>query len=386
MVLNTYPTKGKRKRKWISTGLPVKGNKRKAEAMLRETLRAYTERESVEAQKAAFDAEMPFIELVRLWLDEASQRVDEVTMQGYEAMARTHVIPYFDERQLRVCDITLDVLQTYIDEKYTNGRLNGKGGLSAKSMRQHKNVLEQSLNIAVREGMLPRNPCEFLRLPPIKKNGIEKDVVFYTESQLEALFAAAADEPLLPVIKFTALYGLRRSEVCGLRWSAINFDQDTFTINHTVVKVAKRVEKDKTKNESSHRTFPLSPEMRAMLLDMKAAEEENRILFGSEYVESDYVFKWPNGTPFSPDYITQGFSRILRQNNLPHIRFHDLRHSCASNLLAMGYTLKDVQEWLGHSDIKTTANIYGHLDIERKKALAVGYSERIFHQNEDAPQ
>ena len=103
---------------------------------------------------------------------------------------------------------------------------------------------------------------------------------------------------------------------------------------------------------------------------LKEQEEENRLLFGRGYNRNDYVFKWPDGKPFAPDFVTRHFSNLLRNNGLPHIRFHELRHSCASLLLNNGSTLKDVQEYLGHSNIKTTADIYGHLDMMRKNQLS----------------
>ena len=102
----------------------------------------------------------------------------------------------------------------------------------------------------------------------------------------------------------------------------------------------------------------------------KAEEEENQRLFGKAYQKNDYVFKWPDGRTFAPDYVTHHFSKMLERYGMPHIRFHELRHSCASLLLNNGCGLKDVQEWMGHSDIQTTANIYGHLDTSRKQSLA----------------
>jgi integrase len=93
-------------------------------------------------------------------------------------------------------------------------------------------------------------------------------------------------------------------------------------------------------------------------------------LFGKEYQESDYIFKWDNGVPFRPDFVTSKFGDLLKKYDLPHIRFHDLRHSCASLLIAQGFGLKDVQEWLGHADITLTANIYSHLDTKRKQSIA----------------
>lgn len=367
MVLNTHTPEGKRKLKWLSTGLSVKGNKKKAEALLRKTLNEYEE------ETLCASSEMLFSDAVKLWLAEAEQHVDEVTMQGYRSLANVHIIPYFDAHGLRLCDITHTILQAYVDEKAKRGRVDGKGGLSARSLILHKNVLNQTLKCAVRDGLISNNPCEFVRLPVTERH----EAHFYTESQLVQLFEAAKDEPLLPAIKFTALYGVRRSELCGLRWQAIDFERKTIVINHTVVKVSKTIEKDKTKNTTSRRIFPLDPEIEVMLLKMKARQEENKRLLGKAYAKNDYVFCWDDGRPFSPDYVSQRFAKILQQNNLPHIRFHELRHSCASNLLNMGFTLKDVQEWLGHSDIKMTANIYGHLDISRKRAISDTLSSHL---------
>ena len=113
---------------------------------------------------------------------------------------------------------------------------------------------------------------------------------------------------------------------------------------------------------------------------MQAKTEEgiNRKLCGTDYQENDFIFKWPNGTPFSPDYVSSHFSLLLKNNHLPHIRFHELRHSCASLLLNNGFTLKDVQEYMGHADIQMTANIYGHLDMQRKELLTQKMASSLF--------
>lgn len=149
------------------------------------------------------------------------------------------------------------------------------------------------------------------------------------------------------------------------------------TIRHTVAKVQTVVAKDKAKNASSHRIFPLTDETLDIFKAIKKEEAQNRASFGKSYEENPYVFKWPDGRPYSPDYITHKFRNLLKQHNLPHIRFHELRHSCASVLIAMGWSLKDVQEWLGHSDIKMTANIYSHLDTTRKRSIASALSENF---------
>ena len=174
------------------------------------------------------------------------------------------------------------------------------------------------------------------------------------------------DEEIYPVIYTTIFYGLRRSEVCGLKWDSIDFKNKTVTIKHTVVRFSDVIEKDTTKTESSRRTYPLPQELEDIFLRQKEKERDNRKLYGKNYVSNSYVFKRESGEFYNPDYISRKFSKLLEKYGLRHIRFHDLRHSCASWLVSNGYQLKDVQEWLGHSDIQTTANIYAHLDQSRK--------------------
>ena len=156
----------------------------------------------------------------------------------------------------------------------------------------------------------------------------------------------------------------------GLKWDSVDFDKNIVTVKHTVVRFTKVVEKDSTKNASSFRSYPLTPDVKQILLLLKQQEQENRRLFGRQYVDNDYIFKWQNGKPYAPDYITMKFSKLLKQHKLRHIRFHDLRHSCASLLVSNGFELKDIQDWLGHSDIQITANIYAHLDAKRKTNIA----------------
>lgn len=351
---------GKRKRPWIPTGLPAKGNKRKAEQLLRDELRKW------ELNAGLTHSDELLADYVRYWLTVAKRKVDEVTYQGYELLARTHILPYFDHSGVLLRKATLPVLQAYFDEKALSGRKDGKGGLSARSLRLHRNILHQTFEEAVKNGLLPSNPCNYLILPKSERF----EAHFYNAEQMQRLFDALRGEPLCPLVQITALYGLRRSELLGLKWDSVDFDAGTLTIRHTVSKCTQVVEKDKTKNASSYRSFPLTPEALGIFRAAKAEEQENRRLFGNAYQENAYVFKWPDRHLYSPDYITDKFSALLKQHGLPHIRFHELRHSCASLLLNNGCTLKDVQEWLGHADIKMTANIYGHLDTARKQGMA----------------
>ncbi|MCO7110484.1 hypothetical protein NIA69_16980 [Gemmiger formicilis] len=160
--------------------------------------------------------------------------------------------PYFDDLQIRLCDVDGETLQTYINVKAKFGRSDGHGGLSAVSLRQHKNVLNQTLKLAQRDGLIQTNPADLVVMP----HAAQFTGTFYTEAQMRDLLTAVKNERLYPIIYVTALYGLRRSEVLGLKWDSINFAMQTLTIRHTVARVTKVVEKNKTKNASSFRSFP----------------------------------------------------------------------------------------------------------------------------------
>lgn len=358
LILNLHEN-GKRKQKWISTNLDVKGNKRNAEKLLRETLAKY------EAESGHPKSDLAFSEYVKVWLKYISKQVDIVTFQGYELLAKAHIIPYFEVRGTRLCDISCDVLQEYVDTKLESGRRDGKGGLSPNSLKHHMNILRQTLAYARRKKLIDGNPSEFVIIPKVERF----EAKFYTKSEIKALFDAIDGDELHDLIIIATLYGLRRSEVLGLQWDSIDFENNRVTIKHVISVVTKTIAKDKTKNASSYRSFAMSEKEKDMFRSLKEKEEENRRLFGKEYQNNNYIFKWANGVPYSPNYVSGHFSWLLKKNNLPKIRFHELRHSCASMLIAAGYHIKDIQDFMGHSNIYTTANVYGHLDTSRKNDM-----------------
>lgn len=313
-VVLTHTTEGKKNQTWVSTGLSATGNEGKARQLMLDML----------GEKTELDAppDMLFSDAVRRWLEDVRHRVDEVTYQGYEVQARAHILPYFDDLQIRLCDVDGETLQTYINVKAKFGRSDGHGGLSAVSLRQHKNVLNQTLKLAQRDGLIQTNPADLVVMP----HAAQFTSTFYTKAQMRDLLTAVKNERLYPIIYVTALYGLRRSEVLGLKWDSINFAMQTLTIRHTVARVTKVVEKNKTKNASSFRSFPLTDDAVRLFKILLQQEQYYRNHFGKDYIDNDYVFTWEDGHPYSPDYVSHTFHKLLKKYDLPHIRFHDLRH------------------------------------------------------------
>ena len=230
------------------------------------------------------------------------------------------------------------------------------------SVAHHK-----ALKYAVKMDLIPFNPADKVERP--KKQRYIAD--YYRQEELERLLEASKDHPYSLLIQMTAFYGLRRSEALGLKWDAIDFERDTITIKHIVTnaKIDGKCEivcADRAK--SSLRSLPLVSNIREKLLALREQQKEDRRVCGNCYSKKydGYVFVDAMGNIFNPRSVTANFSKLLEQNGLRHIRFHDLRHSCASLLLANDVPLKQIQEWLGHSDIGTTANIYSHLDYKSK--------------------
>lgn len=221
--------------------------------------------------------------------------------------------------------------------------------------------------------ILLKNPADKVDRP--KKNVFHGS--FYSEEEMLTLFDAVSGDPLELCVKIAAYYGLRRSEVLGLRWSAIDMEHKTISISHKVIEAevdGKFVPmgEDVLKTKSSFRTLPLIPAVGIILLEEKEKQEMYRRLFKKSYCRDylDYICVDQCGKLLRPNYVTEHFSWLIEKYGLRKVRFHDLRHTCASLLLSNGISMKQIQIWLGHSTFSTTADIYAHLDYSAQEASA----------------
>ena len=245
--------------------------------------------------------------------------------------------------------------------------------ISGNTVAHYHANIHKALDDAVRLKLIPHNPASDVERP--KKDNFVAS--YYTADELMEMFPIFAGTKMeLPVL-LAAYYGLRRSEVVGLKWSAIDLVNKTITISHTFERVnvdgkAVDISKERTKNNSSFRTLPLIPEVETALIAAKARQEKQRKQCGRSYCKKylEYICVDDMGNLVNPNYISGNFSNILRKNGLRPIRFHDLRHSCASLLIKNKIPMKDVQVWKGHSSFATTANIYAHIDTDSKQEAA----------------
>ena len=359
MVLSYPDAAGKRKTKWFPTGLPVKGNKKKAEKMLMET------RQTFVPECKPIQDDMLFSDFLLQWLEIAKPTIALTTYSSYSGMAKSVIIPYFKEREITLSEIKATDIQVFYMKQLKR--------VKASTVIHYHSVIHRALKYAVKIDLISVNPADKVERPKADKFIGS----FYDSNEVQALFEAAKGTLIEIPIFLGAFYGLRRSEALGLKWDAIDFQNNTITIRHTVTSCTLdgkhiQIAQDTTKTKSSMRTLPLVPVFKEKLLKLKEQQEEYRRVCGRCYNKKylEYICVDEMGTLISPHYLTASFPKLLEKNNLRHIRFHDLRHSCASLLLANGVPMKQIQEWLGHSDFSTTANVYAHLDYNSKLSSA----------------
>ncbi len=338
-----------------------RGNKRKAEEAMAKLVLQYN------SNPKGFE-KIAFADYIEEWLLNVKNHVDVVTYEGYVQYAEKHIIPYFKNKGLMLQDVKISDIEEYYNCKSVGGRLDGKpGGLSARTIKLHKVVLSLVLKKAIRDGILNNNPCEYARIPKSEEKAAVAQ--FCTVEQCKRLLSCVEGTVLHDMIYITMLYGLRRSELMGLKWDAVDFKKNTIAIKHTVVVQNSVIAKDKTKNKTSMRTYPLLDEVKEILVRIKSSQENNKRIFGNCYEQNDYIFTKEDGSTYYPTYPSHELWKCLKKNSLPHIRWHDLRHTTASLLILKGWQMKEISEWLGHADIGTTMNIYGHIDMAHKKEL-----------------
>ena len=337
----TYYVDDKRKLKWVSTGIKEHESKKKAEKKLIQIRDEFINKlETITTTKTEDKkVQILFADFMIKWLDMIKHQVEESTYTGYKRQIEGRTKEYFTKNPVMLEDL--------------------------------KPV--HILDYALQTDLISNNPAIKVGRPQQEQFIAD----YYNEEELNNLLKVVKDTTLELIVYLTAFYGLRRSEVLGIRWSAIDFENKTITISHKVVTVTdenensktktKTITKRKTKNKSSYRTLPLFKEIEELLLYTRKMQEYYMSIFKESYNKQykDFVCVDEMGNLRKPDYVSHKFKEILKKNGLRKIRFHDLRHSCATLLLKKGISLREIQDWLGHSSSKTTER-YAHLDSSTK--------------------
>ena len=348
----SYKQDNKWKTKWVSTKIPaIKGNKKLANAKLEEIKKQFQE----EINSDNIDNEdILFIDYMKKWLKMISSSVEPTTLNGYKGVVNGRMTDYFQNKKITLQNIKPKHIQEFyqylLDE-----------GLSGNTVKHYHANIRKALQYAMKTDIILSNPADKVDLPKIE----EYKPKFYTSDEVKILLNEVIGTKLEIPVMIDCFYGFRRSEVIGLKWSAVDFENDTITINHTITQSnGKLIIRDKTKIKSSKRSLPLEPIVKSFLLELKEKQEKNKELCGDSYNQEylEYICVDNCGNLIRPDYVTETFLKLLKKKKLKIIRFHDLRHTCASILLKNGANMKEIQAWLGHSNYNTTANLYAHLD------------------------
>ena len=358
------PMTGKWKSKNVRTGLLTKNNKRKAMEMIPEVIKKYSYLEAVIT--TTVDPEITLCDYLDKWLEDTRSSIRQSTYEGYKKRV-DRIKEYFSGVNPKIREITPAMMDSYFKFCLKYGKRNQKTGnpepLSVRSVRSYKSILHSAFTQARIDGLIQINPVEGVTVGKKPNKKYKEQYLFLTEEEITELmhFLAENYPKLLPIAFFGVYYGLRRSEILGLKWDAINETVGYISIQHTVVRVTSIIASDNVKTVESNRELDLFPTALLCLDQIREQQKSDKEFYGNKYQNtSGYVFCWEDGRSYDPNYITRTFRIAMKAFGRPEITLHKLRHTCASILIDKGWDIKKIQYWLGHEDIKTTLDIYAH--------------------------
>jgi integrase len=305
------------------------------------------------------------------WLeDSVKPRNRPSTYQSYEGHVRVHLIPAFG--RVRLSRLTPQHVEAMMAKKL-------RDGLSPSTVVRIRATLRRALSRAVRLGLVQRNVAALADPPSAKATPVEA----MTSEQATELLEAVEGHRLEALFVLALATGLRQGELLGLSWSDVDLEAKSLTVRHALQRVDGELTLVEPKTERSRRTLSLPPSSIKTLKTHRASQRREQLASGEAWHDSGLVFTTDAGLPLDGVNVTRAFQRLLKNAGLPKMRFHDLRHACASFLLANGASMRVVMEQLGHSQIGLTMNTYGHVMPE---ALldAAEKMEAVLAQKRDA--
>lgn len=357
------PQTGKRKQ----LSRDVKGTKAHAEQMLRATLTSLDTGTYVKPTKLTVGG------FLDRWLrDYAWSNLAPRTAEGYEHIIRRHLIPKLGSIQLT--QLKPEALQKYYSGKLASGRIDGKGGLSPKTVCHHHVTLHSALQSAVKWGLLVRNPADAVDAPRYQAPEMQT----LDEQGINAFLQAAKPTPYYALFYLALYTGMRRSELLALRWVDVDLDMAQVSVKRTLHHIRNgAIVFCAPKTAKGRRSIDLPPSAALVLRDHRQEQEMMRTLLGILLREEDLVFSQPDGKPLMPDAVTHAWIKLARRAGLNGIRLHDARHTHASMMLKQGIHPKVVQERLGHAGIQITLDTYSHVVPGLQAAAALRFDESL---------
>ena len=292
-----------------------------------------------------------------LWLPTMKARVRPSTFDSYRRNLDLHVLPRLGSRQLR--QITPTMLNGVYANLLADGNKKVPGGLSTKTVRYIHTIIHKALADAIDAGLIGINPAERAK-PPRPRARLATEIAFWQPAELREFLDFVEDHRLEAAWHVSAMTGMRRGEVLGLRWKDIDFDNARISVRQALLSVAYEIIVSTPKN---HRARVIDQDTRTLeqLREHRLSQECDRDGWGSDYKDQDLVFCKEDGTPIHPHTFSQAFERLIAKTELPTIRLHDLRHTHATIALRANVPIKVISERLGHENPAFTMKQYAHV-------------------------
>jgi integrase len=342
--------RGKRKQKWLS-GFDTKSE---AERGLTEALSAVDRGTYIEPSRQTLERY-----LLDEWLPACAARIRATTVESYRHLIELHVVPAIG--RVPLAQPTPLSLTKFYGALLTNGRVRGSGGLSPRTVRYVHSIIRKALSDAVAWRLLPTNPCDGA-IPPSAAAAKSPEMKVWNADQVRAFLDFTREDRDYITWHLAVSCGLRRGEVCGLRWSDLELDATppTLSVKQQLVESLYRVTFAPPKTARGKRLVVLDPVTVAALRAHRRRQAAERLALGAAYDDHDLVVARLDGTPVHPNNVGQHFRRQIVKAGLPLIRFHDLRHTHATLALQAGIHPKIVSERLGHASTSFTLDVYSH--------------------------
>ena len=380
VVVDYKDADGNRKKKWLPTGLDVDTKKKEITVVADKIVSEYYDKNfglfnlteknigeidvpSVSKTITEISSEkFELFDFMDKWLKYKKPRVSKLTYDEYRSGIK-RAKQFFKKDTFYI-----DTIRPIDIQDYYNSILSS--GAKTSTLKNRHLCMHNLFEYAVKLDLIPFNPTSRVEMPKLEKH----DATFYSKEELDSLFSVFVDDRMEIVVHIAAYYGLRRCEILGLQWDSIDFENKTITIRRKVITVMgdggeyETICENKLKTNATRRTLPLVPHSERLLSAKKKQQEYYRKMLRGGY-NNDYlnfVCTDDFGNLIKPEYVTSHFRYVVDKNGLRHLRFHDLRHTCASLLIANHIPLKAIQDWLGHANFQTTANIYSHLDFSSR--------------------
>ena len=270
-------------------------------------------------QRAQAKAILPTDLTLDQWLEEWMREIiipnrSETTVYGYQKIIRNHLSPTLG-------DIPLQKLSPKDLQHYYTFLMQEKG-LCANTIRRHHDLLSAALHAALRQDMIPRCPTERVEPPHI----IPKETQYYTAENLKKLYHLIEGHWLETVVHLAGSLGLRREEICGLRWDSVDFQLRKIHIRAARTAAGAKIIDKETKNRSSARVLHMGDDIYYLLLQEHRKQNERKLSLGAAWPDSGLVAVDKKGVPFPPNYLSLSFTRFIRTHDLPPLTLHGLRH------------------------------------------------------------